>query len=645
MTRISIVIVNYNVKYFIRQCLQSIYKSKISAELEVIVVDNNSQDGSVAMIRNEFESVILIHNAENVGFSKANNQGFQKASGEFVLILNPDTIIEESTLEVCLDYYKSHNDIGAIGVKMLDGSGQFLPESKRGFPTPMASLSKILGFSKVFDKSSIFNSYYMGHLSNDEVHEVDVLTGAFMFLSRNILDQIKGFDEDYFMYGEDIEMSYQIRQLGKKIVYLPHTSIIHFKGESTKKNSIPYLKNFYGAMSIYASKRHSGKGWMWSLILNIGIIFTALAAVSKSILQKILRPLLDLSILFGASKLLQLLWGHFYYNNANYYDDAPVVFSALLSITAIVSIYYLFGHYDKKYKFNQLVINFIFSVFVVLSIYAIYPLEWRYSRIVLVGLTLFTPFVLFFTRCCYHKLLYGKWKFNVEGERRIAIVGSEDSYSRITDVINSLGENSQLLGRIFNKEFSTTSLGSLENLNKIVESRDLNELIFCTKDIQVEKIFSTIAQLNQDISFKIASDDNSSILGSNSKDRVGEWYTLNINLKINQKVHRRIKRLVDLGASFFLFLLFPIAIFFIQNKGKVFSSIFSVFLNNKTWIGFDVTDSKISKLPLLKRGIFSFNEWKKNDSLDAHQNNIFYARNYNVWTEVEQIFKNLFSKD
>jgi len=613
MTKISIVIVNYNVKYFIRQCLQSIYKSKTTADIEVIVVDNNSQDGSIEMVQSEFPDVLLIHNKDNVGFSKANNQGFEKANGEFVLILNPDTIIEENTLEVCLDYCQKHENVGAIGVKMLDGSGQFLPESKRGFPTPFASLSKILGLSKLFDKSPIFNSYYLGHLSNDEVHEVEVLTGAFMFVPKEVLDEIKGFDEDYFMYGEDIEMSFQIKELGRKIIYLPKTSIIHFKGESTKKNSIPYLKNFYGAMAIYASKRHSGKGWMWNLILNVGIVLAALAAVSKNILQKILRPLLDIALLFGAGKLLQFLWGLLYYKNANYYADAPVISSALLSITAIVAIYYLFGHYDKKYKFNQLVINLILSALVVLSIYAVYPLEWRYSRIVLMVLILFAPLVLFTSRCLYNKLLYGKWQFNLESEKRIAIVGSHNSFSSISQFANATDENSQLIGRVFDSSETESTLGSLSNLNAIVESRGLNELIFCTKDIEVEKIFSAISQLNQDISFKIASDDNSSILGSHSKDRVGEWFTLSINLKINQKVHRRIKRLVDL-VTCTLLIFIPVLFFFVKNKSLVYSNILSVLLCRKTWIGFDQSDSDLNKLPSLKEGVFYFNQWKKTPS-------------------------------
>jgi len=643
MAKISIVIVNYNVKYFIKQCLQSVYKSKSAAELEVIVIDNNSQDNSVEMIKTEFKDVILVENKNNVGFSKANNQGFDLASGEFVLILNPDTIIEETTLDICLNYFKSNQNVGAIGVKMLDGAGRFLPESKRGFPTPVASLFKLFGLSKIFPKSPIFNSYYLGHLSEDKIHEIDVLTGAFLFTSKKLLDQIKGFDEDYFMYGEDIEMSFRINELGKKIIYLPTSSIIHFKGESTKKNSIPYLKNFYGAMAIYASKRNSGKGWIWNLILNIGIVFTALAAVFKNLFQKVLRPLLDLGILFGASKLLQFLWGVFYYKNANYYENAPNL-SVLFSISAIVFIYYLFGHYDIKYRFNQLAINFILSAFVVLSIYAIYPFEWRYSRIVLIVLILFTPLILFFSRGIYNKVLFGKWKFNIEGKRRIAIVGSEDSYSKIVNMITTFGENFQIVGSVFDGHNNGQSLGNLNNLNEIVESRSLNELIFCTKDIEVEKIFSLIGNIHKDIAYKIASDDNSSILGSDSKDKVGEWYTLNINLKLNQKVHRRIKRMIDIITSFILIVLSPIVVFGIKSKKRVFNSIFSVLFNQKTWIGFNTNDDRLEELPVLKNGIFFFNEWKQNKSRDKHQDNLFYARNYNVWTEIEQIFKNIFSR-
>jgi len=217
MPTLSIVIVNYNVKYFIRQCIQSILKSQFSSDYEIIVVDNNSSDESVQMLSAEFgDTIQLIANKENVGFSKANNQGFEIAQGKYVLILNPDTIVEENTLQTCYDYLENNSDTGAVGVRMFDGAGNYLPESKRGFPKPQSAFFKLSGLSKLFKNSAFFNQYYLGHLSNDRFHSIDVLTGAFMFVHKSTLLEVGGFDEDYFMYGEDIELSYQIKATGKK---------------------------------------------------------------------------------------------------------------------------------------------------------------------------------------------------------------------------------------------------------------------------------------------------------------------------------------------------------------------------------------------------------------------------------------------
>jgi len=203
MTSLSIVIVSYKVKYFLRQCIQSIYSSNCNIQYEIIVVDNASNDGSTQMLAKYFPDVKVIANKDNLGFSKANNQGFRIVNSEYVLILNPDTIIQEDTLQRCYDYHKSHPAIGAIGVRMIDGKGQFLPESKRGFPTPLNALYKMLRISSVFHKSSIFNRYYLGHLDEHQTNEVDVLTGAFMWVRNDVLDKVGGFDEDYFFDVEN----------------------------------------------------------------------------------------------------------------------------------------------------------------------------------------------------------------------------------------------------------------------------------------------------------------------------------------------------------------------------------------------------------------------------------------------------------
>ena len=201
MPLISVVIVSYNVKYFLRQCIQSLLRSDIAEGLEIIVVDNNSTDGSSEMLSSFGSQIKLIANTENLGFSKANNQGIANANGEYLLILNPDTLVEEDTISKCLEYMRKDISCAALAVKMIDGSGKFLPESKRGFPTPLSAFFKLSGLNRVFPKSSFFNSYYQGHLSPKDTNAIEVISGAFVFTKTRIIHEIGGFDEDYFMYG------------------------------------------------------------------------------------------------------------------------------------------------------------------------------------------------------------------------------------------------------------------------------------------------------------------------------------------------------------------------------------------------------------------------------------------------------------
>ena len=227
---LSVVIVNYNVVFFLEQCLNSVFAASKNLNVQIFVVDNNSVDGSINMLKENFSSVVLIENKENVGFSKANNQAIKRANSPYVLLLNPDTVIEEDTFDKCIDFMNSNTDCGGLGLRMLDGKGNFLPESKRGFPSPSVAFYKIFGLSYLFPKSQKFGRYHLGFLSEFEVNEVDVLSGAFMLLRTLTLEKVGLLDEQFFMYGEDIDLSYRIKLGGYKNYYFPETKIIHYKG-------------------------------------------------------------------------------------------------------------------------------------------------------------------------------------------------------------------------------------------------------------------------------------------------------------------------------------------------------------------------------------------------------------------------------
>ncbi len=269
---LSVIIVNYNVRHFLEQCLLSVQKSMASMDAEVIVVDNASSDDSIAYLPPLFPWVRFVVNKENTGYARANNTGLHLAHGRYILFLNPDTILEEDSLGKCVDFLSSHPDAGAIGIRMVDGSGYYLPESKRGFPSPSAAFLKLTGITALFPRSRLLAPYYLGHLDENHTQEVDVLSGAFLMVPKTILDKTGGFDERFFMYAEDIDLSYRIQQAGYKNYYFAGSSITHFKGESTNHDSLRYTRLFYKAMNQFVKKHYSGsRSFLFIALIQAGI--------------------------------------------------------------------------------------------------------------------------------------------------------------------------------------------------------------------------------------------------------------------------------------------------------------------------------------------------------------------------------------
>lgn len=283
--KLSIIIVNYNVKYFLEQCLLSIEASDFDFDMEIIVVDNNSSDGSVEYISSRFPNVKIFANKNNPGFSIANNQGIKAAKGEYILILNPDTVLGENVLKDVCSFMDTNPNSGAVGVKLVNGYGQFLPESKRGLPTPWVSFCKIFGLTKLFPKSPLFGKYHLKYLDENSTHKVDILVGAFMMVRKSAFDKAGLFDETFFMYGEDIDLSYRIVKAGYKNYYLP-VKVIHYKGESTKKGDMRYVKAFYQSMYIFFKKHYPSYGRLYSLFIKAGIYFRASISAINSFFIK-----------------------------------------------------------------------------------------------------------------------------------------------------------------------------------------------------------------------------------------------------------------------------------------------------------------------------------------------------------------------
>lgn len=278
--QLSVIILNYNVRYFLEQCVLSVSNAIENLDAEIIVVDNNSFDDSCAMMRQRFPNIKLIENKENSGFPKGNNIGVAAAKGEYICILNPDTVVAEDTFIKMLGFAQKQSDLGIVGCKLIDGTGNFLPESKRGVPTPWVAFTKITGLYKVFPKSSLFNKYYAQHLNENQTGKVEILVGAFMVMKRELYLEVGGFDEDCFMYSDDIDLSYMVLLKGKSNYYFHETTVIHYKGESTVKDGT-YMKRFQEAMQFFYRK-HFRVSLLFDIFMRVGTWFFTWAKKNKT---------------------------------------------------------------------------------------------------------------------------------------------------------------------------------------------------------------------------------------------------------------------------------------------------------------------------------------------------------------------------
>jgi O-antigen biosynthesis protein len=647
---LSVIIVNYNVKYFLEQCLKSVFISGKNLKMEVFVVDNNSVDGSVQMVKEKFPEVILIANQDNVGFSRANNQAITRATGKYILLLNPDTVVEDDTFEKVTGFMNLTPDAGGLGVKMIDGSGAFLPESKRGLPTPSVAFYKIFGLSAIFPRSKVFGRYHLGFLSSDKIHSVEILSGAFMLLRKTVLDQIGYLDETFFMYGEDIDLSYRILQHGYKNYYFPETRIIHYKGESTKKSSINYVFVFYNAMIIFARKHFSKQNARtFSFLINIAIYFRAFLALSNRFMHRIITPLLDAGIIYTGFIYIKSYWElHVLNLEKSYYP--PALLSIFLPVYILIWLFsvYISGGYDKPVKLFRIIRGIAAGTVTILVIYALLPISLRFSRALILLGSMWALTSMVMVRVLWHLARYKNLNVGNEINKRVAIIGQGNEPERVAMMLRRSGSNA-FIGLVSTGEENNNNpgfLGSLPQLNEIIEVYNINELIFCAGEISAQNIISFMSGLkDKPVNFKIAPPESLFIIGSNSIDTFGDMFTVNINA-INKTANKRNKRLFDILAAFLLMLSIPLSMLYVRNPFGMIRNIFSVIFNRKTWVGYYPLPDN-SRLPSLKKSVLTpadmFAE-KKLDSSTLFNLNTLYAKDFKLENDFRIIrkgYKNL----
>jgi GT2 family glycosyltransferase len=639
--KLSVIIVNYNVQHFLEQCLHSVLKSKKDLSVEVFVVDNNSVDGSVAMVREKFPEVLLIENKKNTGFSYANNQAIKVSKGEYILLLNPDTVVEEDTFQKVVSFMDAHADAGGLGVKMLDGKGIFLPESKRGLPTPQVAFYKIFGLSRLFPHSETFGRYHLGFLDKDKVHEVDILSGAFMLLRKATLDKVGLLDETFFMYGEDIDLSYRIILGGYKNYYYPETRIIHYKGESTKKSSVNYVFVFYKAMIIFAEKHFSqNNAKLFSFLINIAIYLRASVAIVVRFLKSIALPAFDfIFILLG---LLIITTQYEKHIHGGYYSDALISIAFPVYVSIWMFAVYISGGYDKPIRLLNIVRGIVVGTGVILIGYSLLPEAYRFSRaLILLGLAWVVVSYLL-SRIVLHVSGLKAFNLNPNKSKRIVIVGTEEEYNRVAELLKQTNINSGFIGFVTVDDETTKKtnfIGKIEQIGEIIEIHKINEVIFCSRDVSSQTIITYMHTLvSANVDFKIAPPESLSIIGSNSIDTAGDLYIIDIN-SINKSKNRRNKRIVDILLCLFFIIALPIFFFLQKNKVNFISNILRVLFNTKSWVGYG-KDVNVS-LPKIKPSVLSPADALKNKVTTEQINrlNLGYSKDYKIENDLNIVRK------
>jgi GT2 family glycosyltransferase len=638
---LSVVIVNYNVAYFLEQCLNAVLAASKNLNVQVFVVDNNSVDGSVEMVQTKFPKLHCIANKENVGFSSANNQAIVLSDARYILLLNPDTVVEEDTFDKVVSFMDEHPQGGGLGVRMVDGKGRFLPESKRGLPTPMVAFYKIFGLSKIFPKSKRFGRYHLGYLSEFETNEVDVLSGAFMLMRKETLDNVGLLDETFFMYGEDIDLSYRIQLGGYKNYYFPETKIIHYKGESTKKSSVNYVFVFYRAMVIFAKKHFSqNNAKLFSMAIHLAIYLRASISIFRRFIEQIAFPAVDFGVTLGALYLLADRWKMkdiLFPEIAMHYLIPSYAFIWML--TGLV-----FGIYDKGSRYRLIFKSAFFGTIFILTTYALLPKEWQFSRLYILLGTLIYIASYFLIRFAYELIFKGNIGLSKLPKKRFAVIGDEAEYKRIKHLLeNTYPQIDSIMG-ISNQEKFSGSLGNIEQLSEIVSVHAINEVIFSAKSLSSSEIIHWMTQTSaDDLEFKIAQPDTSFLIGSNSIDGAGELYVLNFN-SLSHPENKRVKRLIDVSFSLLFILTLPIHIWMFEHRKKLANGLFAILIGKKTFVGYTDKES-LTKSKQKQSLIGPFDHLHLSSKEDRERFFLIYSRDYTPLFDIRSIIRNFRSLD
>ncbi|TSA19529.1 glycosyltransferase [bacterium] len=664
---LSIIIVNYNVRDFLHHALVSLQKAMKGMKGEIIVVDNASDDGSIEMVRRRFPAVQLVASKSNLGFAKANNVGLKRARGKFILLINPDTLVQEDTLRVMLRFFEENHDVGLAGCKILNPDGTFQLACRRSFPRPWAAFTKMVGLSALFPTSRLFGRYNLTYLSPDETYEIDAVSGSFMMVRREAYEQVGGLDEDFFMYGEDLDWCYRIQRAGWKNYYVHTTQIIHYKGESTKRSNLNEIRTFYQAMHLFVQK-HLSSSLMLAFLIRCAITVSSRLAIVKAFLRPLGIALVDIILVDLSLVLAEWIWfGTFSRLPVHAY---PIIYS-VPALIVVGGMFWAGVYTHRRMSVSRSIVATALS-YVFISALVFFFKDYGFSR----GVTIISGLLSTVFLPSWRLSLRVIGRSSAEGRRsilgrRTLIVGTDKSAqellrrlrNRVSDGYDVLGFIDINRKRVGGELAGLSIVGSTDNIGKVIQDLRVSDVIFSTQTLSYTDILSVIGRTReQAVNFHLVPNTLEVIIGKGSVDSLNELPLVQITYDIEKSTNRTLKRFFDVVVSFLLLIsIYPFVYFRRIAPGTSRSQFIlrlpAVLSGKRSLVGPPETFQQVIEgtthdstgspghggaLYLGKPGLTGLIQLQRNRTLseqEREQYNLYYAKNQSLALDVEILLK------
>jgi GT2 family glycosyltransferase len=649
---LSVIIVNYNVRDFLENALRSVFEALRGIDGEVIVVDNASDDGSVEMVRSKFPSVSVIASPRNLGFAAGNNLALREARGRYLLLLNPDTVVQEDTFQTIVRFLDDHPEAGLAGCRILNPDGTLQPACRRSFPTPWVAFTKISGLSALYPRSRVFGRYNLGYIDAGESHEVDAISGSFMAVRREAYEQAGGLDEEYFMYGEDLDWCWKIKQAGWKVWYVAGTRIIHYKGESVRRSDIDEVRTFYHAMRIFVGKHHRNAA-LGGLMLRAGITAREWVAFAGRVARPLRAAGLDLVMMAGAWLAAEYVWFGEVFRFPGY--AYPIVL--LVPWMIVAGAMHWMGAYTTRKHSLSTVAGSVVAGYVLVSALTFFFKEYAFSRmVVLVSGALNVLLLTGWRLAAFSLSRAARYRNGGLFGRRSLVVGVDASGREVARRLRSTpGGGYDVLGfidttsrRIGEKPDGVEILGSIDNIGKIIQQEKVSEVIFSTDALSYKDILSVIARTKtRSVNFRLVPTSLEVIIGKTHIDRLSDLPFVQIEYRLHQLSNRFFKRLLDVAAGALLYVtVYPLARNGDARRGSVIrrriAHLPSVLRGSMSLVG--PTGGARGPAYLGKPGLASLADLNgRGDTTpeERERYDVYYAKNQSLLLDLEILMKSL----